>query len=602
MRFLSTLLASVLGTLLAFGILIFVFFLFIFTIALSSDSAPSVESGSVLTMDVSGSYPDVSADDPFLRLAMGTTPRDLNRFRTDLRKAASDNRIDALWLRMGGVSAAWATLEEMREALLQFRESGKPIYVTAPDYSMSEADYYLASLADSIFLNPEGLFEFNGFTITAEFYASLLEKLEVEPQVVRAGEFKSAVEPFTRTDLSAENREQLDALLTDWNAAFTRAVAEGRRLDPGQVQEIAASAQVFTAEDALAAGLVDDLLFHDEIMELLRVRLGYDDVDDIPVLSGSSYSLVPLESAGVQPGNEGEIAIVHATGAIVSGKSGVDPNPLFGGTAVGTETFREAMNEARDRDEVRAIVLRIDSPGGFSPAADEMWRAAKLAASEKPLVVSMGSYAASGGYWLATAGETIVADPLTLTGSIGVFSMFFDMSDLFENKLGVTFDNVTTTDHADMFSGLRSLTPSEQALIERSTQSTYQKFLARVAESRGMTIAQVDSVARGRIWTGQAAREVGLVDTLGSLRTAVAIAASRAGLEEGSYRLRVMPRPPGVLEMLTDLFGTSIQTAWTNITTPALDQATRRTAEQFKQLVDMQGNVMARMPFGIRVQ
>ncbi|HEX7072194.1 MAG TPA: signal peptide peptidase SppA, partial [Rhodothermales bacterium] len=496
MRFLSTLLASILGTLIAIAFLFALFFFFIVIVSVSVDNVPAVQSGSILVLEASGDYPDLAADDPFLRLATGASPQDLNRFRTNLRKAAADERIAGVWLRVGDLASSWATLQEMRQALLEFRDSGKPLYASAPGFYLDEAGYFLASTADSVFLSPEGLFEFNGFHITAEFYASLLDKLSIEPQVVRAGEFKSAVEPFTRTDLSPENRAQLEALLSDWNAVFTSAVAERRNLTPARVQELTSGGQIMTSADALEAGLVDGLLYPDQIEDAFRTRLGFDPQEDLEIIYGSDYGYVPPDQAGITIGNAGEIAIVYASGTMTSGESGVDPGLLFSGVTVGSETFADAMNEARESDNVDAIVVRIDSPGGYTPAADEMWHAVRRAAEVKPVIVSMGGYAASGGYWLATAADTIVADPLTLTGSIGVFSIFFDAGDLFEDRLGITFDGVSTSPYADMFSGIRPLSPAERALLERSTQETYRTFLTRVAESRGMSVEAVDSIAQ----------------------------------------------------------------------------------------------------------
>ena len=602
MRFLSTLIASTLGTLLALGILFLLFLLFVFSLTLSVDRAPDVASSSVLALDLGGPFPDVAVDDPLLRLATGTSPQDLARFQTNLRKAAADDRVAGLWLRFEGLSAPWATLEEMREALLQFKESGKPIYASASDFFMDEVDYFVATVADSIFLAPQSLFEFNGFSLTSEFYAGLLDKLAVEPQVVRAGEFKSAVEPFTRADLSPENREQLEALLADWNTVFTRAVAEQRRMTPEQVQALAAGGDILTANDARSAGLVDDLRYHDEVVDAFRTRLGYGSDEDVEIVEGGTYTHVPLEDAGIRIGDEGEIAVVYAAGSMVSGSSGMDPNPLFGGVVVGSDTFRKAMEEARESERVRAVVVRIDSPGGYAPAADEMWQAVRLAAAEKPVLVSMGGYAASGGYWLATAAETIVADPLTLTGSIGVFRVLFDTSDLFEDKLGITFDDVSTTDYADMFYGLRPLSNAEMALLQRSTDETYRTFLSRVSQSRDMTIEAVDSVAQGRVWTGLRARELGLVDSLGSLRTTIRMAAVRAGLEEGSYRLRILPRRPGVLEMLTDRLGASIMAIWTRLTTTSVERATRERLGWLSEVAAWRGKEMARIPVDIRVR
>jgi protease-4 len=277
------------------------------------------------------------------------------------------------------------------------------------------------------------------------------------------------------------------------------------------------------------------------------------------------------------------------------------PNPLLGTTTVGAETFTEAMDEARRSSSVKAIVVRVNSPGGFAPAADVMWRAMKLAAEEKPVVVSMCGVAASGGYWIATAADTIVADPLTITGSIGVFSTFFDLSGLWEDKIGITFDAVRTSPYADMFSGMRPLTDAEQRLLQASVDSTYQQFLRKVAGSRGLTVDSVEALAQGRVWMGTTARDIGLVDVLGSLEEAVDLAAERAGLDAGSYSRRVLPQPRTLFEELSSSLNARAASAWMNFRTTPAERRLLEQARLLQQVTDDHGAVQARLPVNLTI-
>ena len=307
-------------------------------------------------------------------------------------------------------------------------DSGKAANPCSPqsnDYTMSESTYYLASAADSIFASREAMFEFNGFSMKTYFYTGLYEKLDVEPQIVRAGAFKAAVEPYMRRDLSPENEEQLTALLNSYNETFLNAVAESRGTTFEALDELVNRQAIFSAKGAYEAGLLDGLLYHDEVVERIKQRLGHDMEEDLQTMSLGSYGGTPNSEAGLSTNSGGEIAVVYAEGVILNGKS-IPSNP-FSGNVLGSESFARDMREARESDFVKAVVVRINSPGGSASASDAMWQAIHRTAAEKPVVISMGNVAASGGYWIATAGETILADPITITGSIGVFAMFLNL-------------------------------------------------------------------------------------------------------------------------------------------------------------------------------
>lgn len=596
MRFLSTLVASTLGTLVAFGVLFLFFFLFVLAIAFSSDTTPPVLSGSTLVVEVDGPIPERITQDPFAEAFADQRARyDLTDLKNALEKAAADDRIDGVWLKLKGTNAGWATLNEARAALLAYRKSGKPLIASSEEFGMSEKTYYLASTAHHVFAAPQAPFEFNGFYITSEFYKRALDKLDVEPQIVRAGQYKSAVEPFLREDLSEPNRTQLEAILATQNNRFMDAIATSRGIDRATLTQLASETAILNAEAAAEAGLIDSLSYHDQVVNFIQRNYGNDPDEDLTTISVPRYADVPFSEVGLTPASGGEVAIVYAEGQIVSGTTD-DVIPLGGTTMIGSTTFNEAMRDARTSSNVRAIVLRVNSPGGGVAASEAMWREVALAAEEKPVIVSMGNLAASGGYYIAAPADTIVADPQTITGSIGVFGLFFDAGGLFENKLGITFDAVRTSPYADIFSGVRPLSESERRLLESNVDNTYQQFLTRVADGRGMTTEEVDAIADGRVWSGEDARRVGLVDTLGTLGDALSIAAEKGGLGDGPYRVRILPRPKTFFERLNESLYTEAARLWMDATTSPAERALLQQRRTLQQLAREHGTVQARLP------
>lgn len=601
MRFFSTLLASTLGTLIAFGILFFFSLIILIGLMTTSGQPPHIPSGSVLVLPLQGTLPERVSGDPFMRL-VGEEPRaDLHDLRHVLRHAAGDDRIEGIWLQIGPLEASWAARQELVEALIDFKRSGKFVVASLAAAGFTEADYYIAATADSLFGPPEGLFEFNGFYLQATFFKNLLDRLEIEPQVIRAGRYKNAVEPFLRTDFSPESEEQLSSILASIESTFYPFVAEQRGLSVEALKELAGQEALFSADQAARAGLLDGLAYEDEIRALLRRRLGRADDERLPVTSLADYLRLPDVQAGYR-GREAEIAVVYALGPQVEGDGGRDPNPLYGGQTLGTRTFVRAMQEARDTERVRAVVVRIDSPGGLAPAADAMRRAIELTAQAKPVIVSMGGVAASGGYWMATAADTIVADPLTLTGSIGVFSLFINAAPFLQEKLGITTDVVRSSPFADMLSGLRALTPAERRLLERSTDSTYATFLRRVAEGRHLTVEQVAHLAEGRVWTGIDALRHGLVDVMGGLETAIDLAAERAGLAPGSFRLRELPRPRTLIEELNAQLQVRIASLWDQVGITSAERQLRNHLRLLHDLLADHRIPQARLPFELSIR
>lgn len=603
MRFLSTLVASTIGTLLAFGVIVLFLFLFLFALSLSSGQAPPVTPGSVLVVDIEGPIPERMSDDPFATAFAGSdrVRYDLRDLKGALQKAAADDRIDGVWLRLRQTSAAWATLGEVRDALDAFKESGKPLIASSADFGMSEKTYYLASAADSAFAAPQAPFEFNGFQIMSQFFKGALDKLDVQPEVIRAGEYKSAVEPFTREDLSDPNRTQLTALLNAQNEQFMQHVAASRGRDAEALNQLARESALLSADQAVEEGLIDSLRYEDEVHDIIKTRLGMDADANLRTISVPRYANVPASDAGLQPASDGEVAIVYAEGQIISGSS-EDIFPGSQAPLIGSTTFSDAMEEARTNANVNAVVVRVNSPGGSAAASEVMWRAVELTTREKPVIVSMGDYAASGGYYIAAGADSIVANPQTITGSIGVFGILFDASGLFENKLGITFDGVSTSPYADMFSGVEPLSDAEHQLLERNIDATYDRFLQRVADGRGMSVEEVDAVAQGRVWAGQDALNVGLVDTLGTLDDAVRIAAQKAGMGEGPYRVRTLPRMKTFFERLNESLYGQAATLWTEMTTSPAERMLMEQRRTLQDLARTHGTAQMRLPVDIRIE
>ena len=579
--------ASVLGSLIAIGLIIFICALVATAFIASSFSSFSsvqapVASESVLTLRLSGPIEEYGISDPTYELFDLPQPTSLAQISRALDKAASDDRIKAVWLKPQGVIAGWPTLAEIRHSLLEFKESGKPVIAsTSGDMAMRESDYFLATAADSIYAAPGAFFEFNGLSLSVLFYKGLLDKLNIEPTVLRVGTFKGAVEPYTREDLSRENREQLAAILENWSQLLTSTTAKVRGMSEEHVINLMQTGALLTTEDALEADLLDGLLSEESVRTRLKQ---WADIDGR--LRTTSLSTYSSSSSSASSSHSDAIGVMIASGTIMSGNSS-DRNGLLGAT-----TFENSMRSFRENDDVKAVVLRIDSPGGSATASEAMWQAVKETSNEKPVVVSMGDMAASGGYWLATAGDTILASPHTLTGSIGVFGMHLSLGRMMETKLGITYDHVSTSDFADMFSGMRPLRDAERALFERSLGQIYTKFLERVAESRGMTVDAVDAIGQGRIWTGEAALNAGLVDQLGDLDDAIEIAAEMAGLEEDQYRIRRLPRPRTLMDRYLDLFMIGIRSLFES----PIEAQLRTEARLLEEAVRLHATPIARFP------
>lgn len=546
MSFFKALLASTLGFFLAmFLFVILLFGMIIFTAAnITVKEHAVVASNSVLVVEPAAinEFPD-GPDMSGLGFA-GGDPTLLDYLRR-IDAAAIDADIRGMWLKLGRFTGSWAQAEELRAKVLDFRRSGKFVYATSGLAGYDEKNYFIATAADTVVLERGGRMEINGIFAEINFYKPLMEKLGVKAEVIRAGAYKSAVEPYVLDSASAESREMMTALIDGTFGRFTEVVTGARKLSPTKVQEIVEAYPMLNPSEAYSLGLVDAVLYADEVTAMLKRRLG-DTAGRLRSVDLDEY-VDGSDDAGSQ------VAIVYAVGTITRGPA--NSSPIFGGEMLTSERFVEAMRTARESGRVKAVVLRINSPGGDADASEAMWREVSLTAAQKPVVVSMGGVAASGGYYIAAPAHVIMADPTTVTGSIGAFGMRFNMEEFFEKTIGINTQVFKTGPSADLFNPARPLTDLERSFLERTIDSTYRRFLAVVAEGRHMTTGRADSVGQGRVWTGMEAQKRGLVDMLGGLDSAIQVAATRAKLERGDYGVRVLPKRKEFVEMLAEAFG-----------------------------------------------
>ena len=466
----------------------------------------------------------------------------LNDILSSLENAANDDKIKGVYLDMQSIPAGMATIEEIRNALLRFKESGKWIVSYSEIYSQKA--YYLASVSDELWLNPQGMVEWKGLGSQMMFLKGMFEKLEVEPQIIRYGKFKSAVEPLILDKMSEANRMQTMTYMSDlWNKML-RGISEHRGKSVEELDGFAQNATIQNGKDALANGLVDELLFKDEVMDKLRARLEIEKEDEkINFIGLAKYKDAPKSKGDDEKASKKEkIAVIYAVGSIEGGEGDDE--------TIGSDKISAEIRKARMDDNIKAIVLRVNSPGGSALASDVIWREVVLAKAVKPVVVSMGDVAASGGYYIACAADTIVAQPNTITGSVGVFGVLMNAQKLINNKFGIVVDTVKTNRFADLGTPLRPLTPMETDIIQNGVNEIYLDFITKVAEGRGMKVADVDSIGQGRVWSGEDALEIGLVDKLGGINDAIQIAANMASIE--NYRVVEYPAQKDPMQQILE--------------------------------------------------
>lgn len=537
LNFLKSILSTVLGMVVGFFLILLIGIGFI--AAAGGDEETIVKENSILKITLNSAIIDRDSDSPididFLNME-SKNKMGLVDILNSIEKAKKDNRIKGIYMNIEMPSASMATLEEIREKLLEFKnETDKFILAYSEIYSQKA--YYIASVADEIYLNPEGVLEFVGLAYQGMFFKGALEKLDVEAQIIRHGKFKAAVEPYMLEKMSTENREQVSKFLNSiWSDMLTD-IADSRNISTEALFSIVQQLKVQEAEDAVKLGLVDATLYKDQMLDSLRSRLNMEPNTKIESTRLAAYKNVSVKEKKY---SKDKLAVVYAYGGI-SGGEGDDEN-------IGSERISRAIRDARKDDKVKAIVLRVNSPGGSALASETILREMKLAKEEKPVVVSMGDVAASGGYYIACHADTIVASPTTITGSIGVFGLLMNTEKLLKNKLGISIDTVKTNQYADMGGMYRSLSKKERNIIQKSVERIYDTFITHVASGRGMSKEAVDAIGQGRVWTGTDALKLGLVDVLGGLEDAIEIAANMAKLE--NYRISSLPKQLDPMEEL----------------------------------------------------
>ena len=539
-NFLLQVLAVIVGIICAsifMGIMSFVMLLAIIVAAPSTEKP--ITDGSVLHVKLTGTLAERATENPLSEVFPSELleTQGLDQVTTAIQKAKDNDNIKGIYLEGGILATDYASMEELRKALVDFKETGKFVVAYAENYT--QGAYYIASVADSVLINPSGMLEWMGISSQPIFYKDLLEKLGVKMQVFRVGTFKSAVEPFTNTAMSEANRAQVQSYINDIWGVISHDVATSRALP---VDSLNAYAQRYSAladaSEYVKMGLVDKTAYADEVRDILRQLSGKDKV-----------SFATPKDVIAQPetkSTDAPIAVYYAFGNIVGSEAdGFSDEPQIVGPKVVKDLDRIAHNDA-----IKAVVLRINSGGGSAFASEQMWRAIQLLKEKKPVVVSMGGLAASGGYYMACGADYIVAEPTTLTGSIGIFGMVPDASGLLTDKLGLHFDVVKTHEASDFGAMGRAFNPAESAAMQQYVERGYALFLKRVAEGRGMTPEKVDNIAQGRVWTGQQALGIGLVDSLGTLNDAIAKAAELAQLEEETA-VQTYPAPTSWLDQLS---------------------------------------------------
>lgn len=461
-----------------------------------------------------------------------------------IEKAKNDDEIRGIYLELDVQPTGFANLGNLVEALRDFKSSGK--FIVANSRFITEKAYALASVADEVYLHPEGYFDFKGLSSQRTFVKGALDKLGVEPMIFYAGKFKSATEPLRRTNMSEESKLQTREFLEDIYGNYLEMVAENRNKSVAELRDIADNMKVRQPEDAVSLGLIDGLKYDDEIDAILREKLGFEEDKEIDFISLNDYSEArKINAKGSVTGNN-RIAVVYAEGSIVMG-DGKGNNDAIAG-----DQYLDLLKKIRKNDKIKAVVLRVNSPGGSAFASDLIWRELELIKKDKPVVVSMGNYAASGGYYIACNADKIYAEENTITGSIGVFGMMFNMRKLMENKLGITTDGISTGKYSDFPNPMKEWSAEEKAIFQAQIDNIYDDFIGKVAEGRGLNIEQVHEIAQGRVWSGQDAIGIGLVDEIGSIDDAIEYAAGLAEVDD--YKLSVYPRVKSEMERIMELF------------------------------------------------
>jgi len=586
--FLKYTLATIVGVLITSVLLFFISLGIVGAMVSQKQKPVDIKENSVLRMDLNQTIMDRSPKNPFSNFNFqGFQPEKtlgLNDIIDNLEKAKTDDEIEGIYLDLTGIPAGMATIEEIREALIDFKESGKFVISYSDNYT--QTSYYLASVSDYVYLNPEGRLNLSGLSSQVMFFKEGLEKLGVEPQIVRHGKYKSAIEPFTKNKMSPENREQIEAYMGSLWEHMAKGVSEARSIEVDKINEIVNSLDLWTSKAAVENGFIDDLKYKDQILEELRDSSGLEkDKDKIRFVSLGKYAKVPKKDKEVGLADD-KIAVVYAMGSVIMGEGEE-------GT-IGSDRISRAIRKARKDTTVKAIVFRVNSGGGSALASEVIWREIVLAKKEKPVIASLGDVAASGGYYIVSPADKIVANPNTITGSIGVFGLFFNVQNMMNDKLGVHVEAVKTHKYSNLGTPFRPMTAKEREAIKMSIEDTYDTFITHVAEGRNMKKSEVDEIGQGRVWSGKDAKEIGLIDEFGGLDKSIELAAEAADLER--YRTVGLPKLKDPFEQLMKNFTGQ---AKMSIIKETLGQEYKY-YKKLQEVSKMQG-IQARIPYSVEV-
>lgn len=586
MRFLGNVLAVIVG-LLIFSVMSFFLLAGLIAVISASEDEVKVRENTVFVMNLEGKVlverknedePDFSS----IGLFSGVSTVGLTNLKNALQNAKENENIKGVFLKPGTFIAGQAGLKELRDELKSFKESGK--FIISYGELFTENGYYLSTIADEIYLNPSGLLEFNGFASEVVFFKGMFEKLEIEPQIFRVGDFKSAVEPFLLDKMSNENRLQTQSFLNDLNTQVLEEISIERGIPFDRLKEINQKMLVRKIKDAEDLELVDGLWYEDQVIDLLKSKVGLDKEDRLNTINITRINRTAKSST---KRSKNRIAVIIAEGEIMGGNDE---------TLVSSERFKEEIRKARRNENVKAIVLRVNSPGGSALASEVIWRELEEARKSKPVIASMGELAASGGYYIAAASDTIVAQPNSITGSIGIFALWFNAQGLLNNKLGITTDVVKTGELSDFLSPTRKISELEKSIFQQQVEEGYDIFLSRVSEGRKMEKEEVMKVASGRVWTGNQAKENGLVDVLGSLEDAITIAAKKAEVED-DFRVVYYPEIKPWFERFLSSFSNEVQAYYHQKKLGNLYPV----YQQIEQLKKYEG-LMMRIPYDYAIQ
>lgn len=580
--------ATIVGVVIS-GVVLFMLFVAViigFISSIESDGPATISSNTVLFLNLDQAIVERTPDDPFSKLPIlgsdGEKSIGFNDIIKALKKAKTDDNIKCVYLSVSSPNAGFATMREVRDAIIDFKTSGKKVIAYSEVYT--QGAYYLASAANKIYLNPEGTLEFKGLSSELMFFKGALEKLGIEAQIIRVGNYKSAVEPFINDKMSDKNREQVTAYLYGLYNTFLDGIAQSRKLSKDTLHHIANDYKIQQPKDALAHKMVDGLKYKDEIIAELKSLAGIKSDINLKTVNINEYAKSPT----IFDDNSGDnkIAVIYANGDI-NGGEGSDET-------IGSERISRTIRKARLDKNIKAVVLRVNSPGGSALASDVIWREIVLTKKVKPVIASFGDVAASGGYYIACAADSIFVQPNTITGSIGVFGVIPNFQNLLNNKLGVTFDGVQTGTYANIMSTTRPLTAGERLIIQTEVNRIYDSFITKVAEGRKKSKAYIDSIGGGRVWVGTDAVKIGLADRTGSFQEAITAAAKKAKTKD--YKVVEYPEMIDPLKSLMDTGADKVKTYYTK---QELGD-NYRIYEQMKSAVAKSG-IQARMPFEIKV-